>query len=131
MKLTSGVSIVFVFCVRIFWAWRTLAGRITFGLSYIKSILKDCLPSISFAVFQFMCLKPRKAVTIYRVFSTRMFGFVMERSSRIAALVRAVRASDISFSASFISSFESDDLNNERICSSILSAEPAGAPAPP
>ena len=126
----SGVSIVFVFCVRIFCACNTLAGRTTFGFSYIRSILKDCFPIISFAVFQLTCLKPRRAVTIWRVFSTRMLGFDIDRSSRMAAFVRALSASLISFSASFISSVPKDDLKSERICSSILSAVPAPGPAP-
>ena len=96
----------------------------TFGLSYCKSILKLCLPSISFAVFQLMCLKPRSDVTICSTFSTKMLGFVIERNSRMAAFVKAVRDSAISVSASYMSSLESDDLKRDKICSSILSAAP-------
>ena len=79
-----------VFWVRIFWACRTFAGFIFFGLSCYRSILNDCLPSISLAVFQLKCLKPRKDVTIYKTFSIKMFGFVIDLSSRMAAFVKAL-----------------------------------------
>ena len=124
----SGVSIVFVFWVRIFWAWRTSCGLIVLGVICCKSILNEGFPTISLAVFQFTFLKPLRATTIYNVFSTKGWGFAIVLSSRIAALVKQLRLSFISDWASSLSSYFNYLLKSDRIYSSILSIDWGAAP---
>lgn len=87
----------------------------------MRSILKDCFPSMSLAVFQFTCLNPRKQTTILSVFSTSGWGFAVDRSSRIEALVKASILSSTSFCALWRSWSLRAFLKSRRIYSSILS----------
>lgn len=95
----SGVKRLFVFWVKIYWALRTSGALKVLGVIYMRSTLKDCLPSMSFAVFQLTCLKPLRQTTILSVFSTSGCGFAVDRSSTIEALVKASILSSTSFYA--------------------------------
>lgn len=95
----SGVKRLFVFWVKICWAFNTSGALKVLGVICIRSTLKDCLPSMSFAVFQFIFLKPLRQTTMFSVFSTSGWGFAVDLSSMIEALVKASRLSSISFYA--------------------------------
>lgn len=78
---------------------------------------------MSLAVFQFTCLNPRSATTMFSVFSTKGWGLAVFRNSRTAAFVRASTLSSISFYAVCKSYSLSAFLKSSKICSSIFSCE--------
>ena len=82
----SGVSIVFVLCVKIVYAFKTSwAFKVLLSI-YFNSILNESRAKKSFAVAQFKFLNPLSAHTICKVFSIKGFGLEIAFSSKIFAL---------------------------------------------